>query len=233
LPLSARPRPKPSRLKSKTATPGKRLKSERTRARIIRACEELIARNGVQGLGVNALAKQTGLGKPLIYRYFGDLDGVIAAWAQQIELWSDDEVVDAKKNAASGEEKVQSLRRLLIDSATRLRGKPALLQVLAHTMSGRSPFAGATAALKKSLGSHHGELYQNDDIFGDPDMIALVLVLYAATLYLAHRAVGDPEFNGIHLDTDEGWTQVMDMVGTVFDTFILAMRLKRLVRTPG
>lgn len=224
-PTTAKPKPAKSK-------PGRgQEKSDRTRARIIRACEEVILRDGVQGLGINAIAKQTGLGKPLIYRYFGDLDGLIAAWARQTEVWADDNVVAVKNATIPQEQKLNVLKGILLDSAAKLRDKPALLHLLAYTMTGRSPFSGATSALKKSFGSHHGDLYRDDDILGDPDMIALVLVLYAATVYLAHRAVGDPEFNGIPLNTEAGWSSMMKMVETVFDSFVLAKRLKGLMKT--
>ncbi len=205
-------------------------KRDRTRDRIMRACEEVILKEGVQGLGINAIAKHTGLGKPLIYRYFGNLDGLIATWAKTTQVWADDNVVAAKKRAASKDEKLKLIRDNMIESTDRLKKHPALLQLLAFTMTGRSPFAGATHDLKKSFGSHHGDLYRDDDILGDPDMIALMLVLYAATVYLAHRAVGDPNFNGIPLDKEEGWAQMMKMVETVFDNFVLAKQLKGLLK---
>ncbi|MBL8630652.1 MAG: TetR/AcrR family transcriptional regulator [Rhodospirillaceae bacterium] len=206
-------------------------KRNRTRERIMRACEDVILRDGVQGLGINAIAAQTGLGKPLIYRYFGNLDGLIAAWAKHTQVWADNEIVSAKKRAASKDEKLKIIRDSMIESTARLKNKPALLQLLAFTMTGRSPFAGATYDLKKSFGSHHGDLYSDDDILGDPDMIALMLVLYAATVYLAHRAVGDPVFNGIPLNTDTGWNSMMKMVETVFDNFVLAKQLKGLLHS--
>jgi AcrR family transcriptional regulator len=223
----------PNQKRKKPAASSKRRSSQkrdRTRERIMRACEEVIMRDGVQGLGINAIAKQTGLGKPLIYRYFGDLDGVIAAWAKHTQVWEDKEIVDVKKRAATPDEKLKVLRQSLIDSTARLKDKPALLQLLAFTMTGRSPFAGATHDLKKSFGSHHGDLYRDDDILGDPDMIALLLVLYAATVYLAHRAVGDPLFNGIPLDTADGWNKMMGMVETVFDHVVLAKKMKGLMK---
>ena len=49
---------------------------EKTKARILKAAEALLTREGIGGFQVNALAEEAGIGKPLIYRYFGGLDGV-------------------------------------------------------------------------------------------------------------------------------------------------------------
>ncbi len=38
-------------------------------------------------MGVNALAREAGFDKVLIYRYFGDLDGVYRAFAAQSDFW--------------------------------------------------------------------------------------------------------------------------------------------------
>lgn len=54
---------------------------EQTKSRILDAAREILAREGFAGLGVNALAAEAGVGKPLIYRYFGNMAGVAAALA--------------------------------------------------------------------------------------------------------------------------------------------------------
>jgi len=50
-----------------------------TEARVVNAAAELLAQGGAAALGVNALAKAAECDKQLIYRYFGGLDGVLAA----------------------------------------------------------------------------------------------------------------------------------------------------------
>ena len=47
----------------------------------------MIVRDGLAAVGVNALAREAGCDKVLIYRYFGDLDGVYATYAAQSDFW--------------------------------------------------------------------------------------------------------------------------------------------------
>lgn len=56
--------------------------AERTRSKILDAARRILARDGFAGLGVNALASEAGVGKPLVYRYFGDMEGVAAAMVE-------------------------------------------------------------------------------------------------------------------------------------------------------
>ena len=41
----------------------------------------MLSDEGYDALGVNRIAAKAGLGKPLIYRYFGNLDGLVVALA--------------------------------------------------------------------------------------------------------------------------------------------------------
>ena len=58
--------------------------ADKTKAGILDAARRILTRDGFAGLGVNALAAEAGVGKPLIYRYFGDLAGVAAALVGEI-----------------------------------------------------------------------------------------------------------------------------------------------------
>ncbi len=53
--------------------------ADRTRTQILDAARQILARDGFAALGVNALANEAGVGKPLVYRYFGNMEGVVSA----------------------------------------------------------------------------------------------------------------------------------------------------------
>ncbi len=54
-------------------------KADKTKARILEAARQILARDGFAGLGVNALAAEAGVAKPLVYRYFDNMQGVVSA----------------------------------------------------------------------------------------------------------------------------------------------------------
>src|SRR5215469_14970122 len=68
---------------------------EETKQRIIDALARVILRDGLSAVGINALAREAGCDKVLIYRYFDDLDGLYAAFAASREFWwTVEEMVD-------------------------------------------------------------------------------------------------------------------------------------------
>ncbi|WP_420149910.1 TetR/AcrR family transcriptional regulator [Spirosoma sp.] len=60
----------------------KRRNKEKTIVKILQAAGDAIARGGVSKAGVNAIAKQAGINKVLLYRYFNGWNGLIEALYQ-------------------------------------------------------------------------------------------------------------------------------------------------------
>ncbi len=65
-------------------TEPRRRDREATTHRVIAAAARILAEEGALALGVNALAKAADCDKQLIYRYFGGLDGVLAALGEAV-----------------------------------------------------------------------------------------------------------------------------------------------------
>ena len=58
-----------------------------TEQKILKAVETLLLEQGYPAVGVNAIARQAGCDKVLIYRYFGGFDGLLLAFAETTQLW--------------------------------------------------------------------------------------------------------------------------------------------------
>lgn len=202
-------------------------KREATKAALIRAFEDLIAEKGVEAVGVNAVAKRAGVGKPLIYKYFGGFDGLVSAWASQSKVWGHDDDIFAALADGDGRDPTSVIRDYLTTSTTELRSKPIALQIMAQALMGKSDLTAGLEAAKSDSGKHHDRLYESGGVFDDPDTSALLLVMYAASQYLALRSLNQGNFNGIPLDTEHGWSAMMDMMTRVFDNAIRGAKSKK------
>ena len=58
-----------------------------TEQRLIDTVGEMIAEEGFEKLGVNAIANRAGVSKILIYRYFNSVNGLVSAYIQQNDFW--------------------------------------------------------------------------------------------------------------------------------------------------
>ena len=66
---------------NKPARP-KRVQRVASELALIKAFEELLQSKGVDGIGVNAVLNRAGVGKRLLYEYFGDLTSLAKVWAK-------------------------------------------------------------------------------------------------------------------------------------------------------
>jgi len=61
---------------------------ENTKRKLLDAVGEIIKKSGFSGLGVNKVAKLSGVSKILIYRYFGDFHQMIKAYVAENNFWT-------------------------------------------------------------------------------------------------------------------------------------------------
>ena len=65
-----------------------------TEQRILNAVGSILLDQGYPAVGVNAIARQAGCDKVLIYRYFGGFDELLLAFAETTTLWWEvDEII--------------------------------------------------------------------------------------------------------------------------------------------
>ncbi len=103
-----------------------------TERRILDAINTLLASEGYAALGVNRVAKQAGVDKVLIYRYFGGLEGALRAWATTAEFWPDpDEIIGMSREDFSRLDYLQQRKTLTINTLRALRRRPQLLSIMA------------------------------------------------------------------------------------------------------
>ena len=60
---------------------------EATEKRLLETVGQMIAEEGFEKIGINAVASQSGVSKILIYRYFGSVEGLMAAYIGQHDFW--------------------------------------------------------------------------------------------------------------------------------------------------
>lgn len=60
---------------------------ETTERRLLDTIGQMINESGFEKIGINAVANQSGVSKILIYRYFGSVEGLMAAYIRQHDFW--------------------------------------------------------------------------------------------------------------------------------------------------
>jgi AcrR family transcriptional regulator len=183
-----------------------------TRQRVLAAVGRLLAREGFSSLGVNAVAREAGVDKVLIYRYFGGLEALLGAWGRTIAFGSGaPSAGDAAPASASAGDRAASF---LSAYASDVRAHPEALEVMRWELVEDNVLTRQLAEVREAAG--FAELRR----LGLPrskakalDLPAMAAVLTAGILHLALRARSAPEWLGIPLRTGKGWTRIERAAG--------------------
>jgi len=176
-----------------------------TRERILAAVGNLLARDGFSGLGVNALARQAGVDKVLIYRYFGGIDALLDAWGR--EALAGVSAVGASEGAAGSA--ADRAAAALLAFARGARENPQALEVMRWELVEDNALTRRLAELRESAGLADLErLGIDEERVRGVDLPALAAVLSAGLLHLALRAKTAPRWLGIPIRTRQGWARL-------------------------
>jgi len=211
------PQPKEKKTAVRTATPPatpRRAQRDReqTAAALVAAVGQVLARDGFKGLGVNAVARAAGVDKVLIYRYFGDLDGLVRAYAEQGDFWPSMEELTGDEAVFETLDAPAKLAEVFRNLALGLRRRPETLEILAWEMVERNELTAILEERREQQGLALLQRYGKEmaDAFGDADMQAVTTLFAAATNYLAARARLITTFNGLQIREDRAWDALVD-----------------------
>lgn len=202
------------------AAPSRSARREATENALLDALETVLVRDGLRDLSVNAVVDQAGVGKPLLYRYFGDLGGLLSAWAERRAFMPAAQHIERpERHAEPDGEFLARVAEELVASGDYLRDHPVLLELLAEELTADSSLSDAFAHARRRQSAPFLRAMLKDDRYVEPRVRSRIIVLYAAVTYLAMRAQRAPAFMGLRLDTPEGWDEAMRMVRdmAVFD----------------
>lgn len=189
--------------------PEKRIKDRAaTEKSIFNAAKTLLAEEGFQGFGVNAVARRAGCDKQLIYRYFGGLEGLVEAIGADLGTWVKDRIPEDTGGMflLTYGDLMERLALLFMDA---LRDDPLVCKIIAWEVSENTPqvksLADARAkALAKWLERMRGSLAAPKGV----DTAPINAVLFAAIQHLVISAAASGQFAGVSLKTSKDWEKI-------------------------
>ncbi len=177
-----------------------------TEAALIKAVDDIISEKGFKGLGVNAIARRAKVNKALIYRYFGNLDGLYEAFAGSYAIWP-----SLQELLGDLPQRLHSLpwRKVAAELLTRyaqaLRARPRTVELLAWECVDRNAL---TIAFESVRERRSNELFGALIVAGfspNPAVRAPIAVISSSINYLAIRSRNIRIFSGVEVGADHFW----------------------------
>jgi len=193
--------PKPPRLAAQ-----RERNRDDTSARLLAAVGEVLARDGFAALGVNAVAKQAGVDKVLIYRYFGGLPELIQAWGESGRFWpSVDELVGPNRAAFLQLPLADRYARFFEHFIDGLRARPLTLEIMAAEITERNELTAILETERENWGAEAARLLGDDVWEQRPALRGVTLLMVAGVQYLLVRSRTIRLFGGLDIRSDRDW----------------------------
>ncbi len=191
---------------------------ETTKERLIDAVGRIIAETGFQGIGINAVARKAGVDKVLIYRYFGDLDGLLLAFIAQNDYFSTLEHFPGRhRTITSKADIIEMSKQTLIGQLRHVLNNKGLQEILLWELSQKNQVTDAIAEARERQGLAMLETMKALVDVDEVDIPAIGSLLVGGIYYLVLRAQVVATYSGIDLKTEEGWQRIEQAIHYLLD----------------
>lgn len=185
----------------------------RTEESIIAAARQVLAEQGFQGFGINAIAREAGCDKQLLYRYYGGLDGLADAIGSDVANTLGQRLTEQAGDAAP-DSYAALIEKLVLGFIEVLRTDALLQRIIAWEISNpgamvRRFAASRSVVLGRWVEKQRGEIVPPPG--GDAPAINAVLIAAAQHLVLSAAATGS--FAGVDLVSDADWARIRATMG--------------------
>lgn len=186
-------------------TPPTRNRAE-TEARIISAVRAILARDGFAAINISAVAAEAGVDKVLIYRYFGKIDDLLAAFGRSADFWPTvDEVLAPDMEVMAPAERLTTFFDRYIEA---LRSRPLTIEILAMEVNIANPLTAALDAAREEWGTEIARRLGSGTEFDIAEMNTAVALVSAGIQFVLIRARRTGVFSQIAITNDADWAVV-------------------------
>lgn len=184
----------------------------RTEEAIIAAARTVLAEQGFQGFGINAIARQAGCDKQLLYRYYGGLEGLADAIGNDVARGLGRRLTEQAVEGAP-DSYAALIEKLVLGFIDVLRADSLLQRIIAWEISDPGPIVVRFAAARSVVLGRWVEM-QRGDLVPPPgvDAPATNAVLIAAAQHLVLSATSIGGFAGIDLASDDDWHRLRNSI---------------------
>ncbi len=183
-----------------------------TEMNLIKAVDELIEENGFEGLGINAVAAKAGVSKMLIYRYFNSLDGLIAAYIQQHDYW-----INFDEQLPDEEHIGEFIKEIFKRQIAMLRQSYTLRRLYRWELTSNNIFIKELREKREAKGVWLVDAVSKLSKHPQKETAAMASILTAAISYLSLLEENCPVFNGINIQTEDGWKELEEGINILID----------------
>lgn len=183
-----------------------------TELKLLEALGEIIEKEGFEKIGVNSIATKAGVSKVLIYRYFGSLDDMILEYLTRKDFWINFTLEFPTNGDWQG-----FFKKMFHQQISRLREDKVSQRLHRFELSTKNSVIEKLRLKRESNGFALVAIISQLSNHPQKEVAALATILSAAITYLVLLSENCPFYNGIDLQTKEGWEQLTIGINLLVD----------------
>jgi len=203
-------------------SPGRGRDRLATQERIIKAVGTLLARDGFMALGVNSVAKEAGIDKVLIYRYFGGMPELLRAFGKSEAFWpSVSEMTGNDMESLLFMPLAESVPAVFSNFIRALRRRPVTIEIMAWELVEQNELTEVLREVREEMSIRLFDVFAAKLNDVDADIRALITLLSAAVSYLLLRRRDTKIYNTMDIRSDAGWERIEKTAGWIIKQLLL------------
>jgi AcrR family transcriptional regulator len=184
-----------------------------TQERVLSAVGRVLARDGFAGIGINAIAREAGVDKVVIYRYFGGLDALLRMWGASGKFWpSIAELLGDTPQAVLSLPLADRYAVFFDRFINALRARPLTIEIMAAEIQERNELTAILEHEREQWGAEAEAVFGGEEFERSRHLRGITLLLVAGVHYLLIRARKIRAFGGLDLRSDSDWEQLKSSV---------------------
>ena len=188
---------------------------ETTERRLLDTIGQMITESGFEKIGINAVASQSGVSKILIYRYFGSVEGLMAAYIRQHDFW-----INFPQELPDRSQLPTFLKNMFKEQIDQLRSNPTLKRLYRWELSSDNAIVMTLREQREKAGMQRLTKISELTGYSLEELAPLATILTASITYLVMLEEFCPVYNGIPLNKDAGWKQIIEGINTLIDKLL-------------
>jgi AcrR family transcriptional regulator len=194
---------------------------EETKARILTAVGKLLAESGFKQLGVNAIAREAGVDKVLIYRYFENLPSLLQTFGKEGNYWITVEELIGDETTFDAESLTDWMVLLLTRFMYDLQERPITQEIMRWELLEGNELTHELATVRDQVAIESLEFLKQKYSFPpEQDIPAISAVLIAGIVYLVMRTKVSDTFLGIDFSSPTGWQRIERAIASLLGAIV-------------
>ncbi|MEG1499064.1 MAG: TetR/AcrR family transcriptional regulator [Bacteroidales bacterium] len=190
-----------------------------TKDRLLNAVTSLVRQDGFNKLGINAIAKEAGCDKVLIYRYFGGMANLLQTWALKHDFYVNayDKFGAELSKVKAPEDLKKIIAHILTEQLRIMREDKLMQELILWEVSAITPFSTLREIREKNanlLKSKMKEIFPKIDIENFNMYLSLLIIsIDFIVIYTRHV----PMINGINFAEKASYEKLNNIIPQYMD----------------